>query len=187
VSKLGLRQVRKEGDEILKKKCKIVKEVNQSIIELLDDMKQTLRELDAVGIAAPQIGTLKRICVVEFEEELYEMINPEIIESDGNQRCNEACLSVPGRCGDVERPLEIVVKALNRDGEEYMIEADDFLTSVLCHEIDHLDGVLFIDKATNIQMINEEQMKARKRARKQRIQERKLQRQGVIRRGSRRR
>jgi peptide deformylase len=186
VNTLGLRQVRKEGDEILKKKCKLVKEVNPSIVELLDDMKQTLRELDAVGIAAPQIGTLKRICVVEFEEEIYEMINPEIIIEHGNQKCNEACLSVPGRCGDVERPLEITVKALNRDGDEYTIEADDFLTSVLCHEIDHLDGVLFIDKATNIQMINEEQMRARKRARKKRIMERKLQRQGIIRKGPKR-
>jgi len=184
---LGLRQIRQEGDEILKKKCKLVKEINPSVLELLDDMKQTLRELDAVGIAAPQIGTLKRICVVEFEEELYEMINPEIIETNGSQKCSEACLSVPGRCGDVERPFEIVVRATNRDGDEYTIEADDFLTSILCHEIDHLDGVLFTDRATNIQMIDDEQMRARKRARKTRIQERKLQRQGVARKTIRRR
>jgi len=182
---MAKRIVRKEGDDILKKKCKPVKEINPSIIELLDDMKQTLRELDAVGIAAPQIGTLKRICVIEFEDELYEMINPEIINEEGNQRCNEACLSVPGRCGDVERPFNIVVKALNREGKEYEVKADDFLTSVMCHEIDHLDGVLFIEKARNIQMINEEQMRARKRARKKRIQERKLQRQGVYRGGRR--
>jgi len=184
---MALRQVRREGDEILKKRCKPVKEISPAIIELLDDMKQTLHEVDAVGIAAPQIGQLKRICVVEFDDELYEMINPEIIESEGNQKCNEACLSVPGRCGDVERPLNVKVKATNRDGEEYTIDADDFLTSIMCHEIDHLDGVLFIDKAINIQMINEEQLRARKRARKKRIQERKLQRQGTIRKGARRR
>jgi peptide deformylase len=183
---MAKRQIRKEGDDILKKKCKFVKEVNPAIVELLDDMKQTLRELDAVGIAAPQIGTLKRICVIEFEDELYELINPEIIKSEGTQRCNEACLSVPGRCGDVERPFNITVKATNREGEEYEVKADDFLTSVMCHEIDHLDGVLFLDKASNIQMINEEQMRARKRARKKRIQERKLQRQGVYSGGRRR-
>jgi peptide deformylase len=184
---MARRQVRKEGDEILKKKCKPVKEINPTIIELLDDMKQTLTELDAVGIAAPQVGTLRRIVVIDFEDEIYEMINPEILVSEGNQVCSEACLSVPGRCGDVERPFNITVKAQNREGEEYTVHADDFLTSVMCHEIDHLDGILFLDKAKNIQMINEEQMRARKRARKKRIQERKLQRQGVIRKGPKRR
>lgn len=184
---MALRQIRKEGDDILKKKCKLVKEISPPIIELLDDMKQTLHAVDGVGIAAPQIGQLKRIVVIEFEDELYEMINPEIIEEEGTQKCNEACLSVPGRSGDVERPFNIKVTATNRDGEEYTVDADDFLTSVLCHEIDHLNGVLFVDKATNIQLINEEQMRARKRARKKRIQERKLQRQGVIRKGARKR
>jgi len=177
---MGIRHIRREGDEILKKKSKIVKEINPAVIELLDDMRQTLRELDAVGIAAPQIGTLKRIAVVEFEEDSYEMINPEIIETNGSHVCNEACLSIPGRCGDVERPYEIVVKATNRDGEEYIFEADDFLASAICHELDHLDGILFTDKATNIQMINEAQMRARKRARKKRMQERKFEKRGVI-------
>ncbi|MCL2355797.1 MAG: peptide deformylase [Defluviitaleaceae bacterium] len=176
---MGRRLIRKEGDEILKKKCKPVKEISPSIIELLDDMKQTIHDLDAVGVAASQIGVLKRVVVVDFEDELYEMINPEIIESEGEQKCNEACLSVPGRCGDVKRPFNAKIKATNRNGEEYIIEADDFLSSIMCHELDHLDGVLFIDKATNVQLINEEQMRARKRARKKRIQERKLRRQGV--------
>lgn len=179
---MALRQIRREGDDILKKRCKKVKEITPAIIELLDDMKQTLHDVDGVGIAASQIGQLKRIVVIEFEDELYELINPEIIESEGTQKCNEACLSVPGRCGDVERPFNIKVKAMNREGEDYEVDADDFLTSIMCHEIDHLDGVLFIDKATNIQLINEEQLRARKRARKKRMQERKLQRQGVIRR-----
>jgi peptide deformylase len=177
---MGTRQIRREGDEILKKICKPVKEINPAVIELLDDMRQTLRELDAVGIAAPQIGKLKRIAVVEFEEDLFEMINPEIIETDGSHVCNEACLSVPGRCGDVERPYEIVVRATNRDGEEYTFDADDFLASAICHELDHLDGILFTDKAKNIQMINEEQMRARKRERKKRMQQRKLEKRGVI-------
>jgi len=172
---MGIRQVRKEGDDMLKKKCKPVKEITAPILELLDDMKQTLRDLDAVGIAAPQIGTLKRIAVIEFDEELYELINPEIIESEGNQTCNEACLSVPGRCGDVDRPFEVTVQALNREGESYTVTVDDFLASVFCHELDHLDGVLFLDKARNIQMINEEQLRARKKARKKRIEQRRAQ------------
>jgi peptide deformylase len=178
---MAIRQVRKEGDEILRKTAKPVKEITPAILELLDDMLQTMHALDAVGIAAPQIGQLKRICVVELEDELYELINPQIVETDGSHICNEACLSIPGRCGDVERPFKITVQATNRQGEEYTVEADDFLASAMCHEIDHLDGVIFLDKATNIQMINEEQMRARKNARKKRIQERKLQRQGVIR------
>jgi peptide deformylase len=177
---MGIRHIRREGDDILRKKCKLVKEITPEITLLLDDMRQTLRELDAVGIAAPQIGKLKRIAVVEFEEDLYEMINPEIIETDGSHVCNEACLSVPGRCGDVERPYEIVIKATNRNGEEYTFDADDFLASAICHELDHLDGVLFTDKATNIQMINEEQMRARKRARKKRMPQRKLEKRGMI-------
>jgi len=174
------RIVRKEGDEILKKVCKPVKDINPVILELLDDMLQTLRDVDAVGIAAPQLGMLKRICVVEFEDELYELINPEILEEDGNQTCNEACLSVPGRCGDVERPYEITIRALNRHGEEYTVTVDDFLASAFCHEIDHLNGILFLEKAKNIQMINEEQLRRRKRERKKRMEQRRLQRQGVI-------
>lgn len=183
---MGLRTIRQENDEILRKKSKVVKEISPAIIELLDDMKQTLRDLDAVGVAAPQIGVLKRVVIVEFEDELYEMINPEIIESEGEQKCNEACLSVPGRCGDVVRPFNAKIRATNRDGEEYTVEADDFLSSIMCHELDHLDGILFIDKATNIQLINEAQMRARKNARKRRIQERKLRRHGVYAGGRRR-
>ena len=170
--KLGIRIIRKEGDEILKKKSKTVKEITPSILELLDDMQATLRSLDAVGIAAPQVGVLKRICIVEAEDELYELINPQIISHSGTQTSNEACLSVPGRSGNVERPLEITVTALNRDGEEYTIEADDFLTTVLCHELDHLDGVLFIEKATNIQEITNEELNARKQERRNRSRER---------------
>jgi peptide deformylase len=187
VSKLtGTRQIRREGDDILTKKCKPVKAITPQILELLDDMRQTLKELDAVGIAAPQVGSLKRIAVIEFDDELYELINPEIVEVDGDQTCNEACLSVPGRCGDVTRPYEITVTAYDRNFEPYTLTIDDFQASVFCHEIDHLDGVLFLEKASNIQMINEEQLRARKRARKKRIAERKLQKRGIIRRPGRR-
>lgn len=181
---MAQRIIRKEGDDILTKKCKPVKDITPAIIELLDDMRQTLHDLDAVGIAAPQIGALKRIAVIEFDDDLYELINPEIVFEDGNQTCNEACLSVPGRVGDVTRPYEITVQATNREGEIYTINIDDFMASVFCHELDHLDGVLFLEKAKNVQMINEEQLKARKRARKKRLRERKLQRRGVIKKGA---
>ena len=163
---MAIRQIRKEGDDILKKKSKPIKEINPATLALVDDMLDTLRHLDGVGIAAPQIGMLKRIVIVDYEDELYELINPEIMETDGNQVCNEACLSVKGRCGDVDRPMKIKIQALNRKGEPVTLEADEFLASAFCHEIDHLDGVLFLDKARNIQLITEEQMRQRKKGRK---------------------
>ena len=165
---MALLTIRQEGDDMLKKKSKPVKVITPDIVSLLDDMLETLNAKDGVGIAAPQVGKLKRIAVVSHEDDLYELINPEIVEIDGNQVCNEACLSVPGRCGDIDRPFKVTVKATNREGEEYTVTVDDFLASVFCHELDHLDGVLFLDKATNIKLINEEQMAERRRNRKRR-------------------
>jgi len=154
------------GDEILKKKSKPVKEITPAIIELLDDLKQTMDAKDGVGIAAPQVGILRRIALVAHEDDLYELINPLIVESEGVQRCNEACLSVAGLCGDVERPFKITVKFMNREWQEQTVTVDDFLASVFCHEIDHLDGVIFIDKATNVQSLDEERSRARRRYRR---------------------
>ena len=162
---MGLRQVRQRGDGILTKKCKLVNEITPSIFELLDDMKQTMDDKDGVGIAAPQVGVLKRICIVAFEDDYYELINPEILEEEGNQASNEACLSVMGLCGDLYRPYKITVKATNRDGEEFTVTVEDFLASVFCHEIDHLNGVMFTDKATNIRPIEEEERRRRRRRR----------------------
>jgi peptide deformylase len=172
---MAIRQVRINGDEMLKKTARPVTSITPAMFDLLDDMLETLRAKDAVGLAAPQVGVLRRIVVVEFDEELYELINPEIIETTGSQICNEACLSVPGRCGDIERPLEVTVKAQNRHGEEFTITVDDFVASAFCHEIDHLDGVLFLDKATNIQFITNEQAEERRKLRKNR-RERRLRR-----------
>ena len=160
---MGLREIRIHGDDILKKVAKPVKEINDQIILLLDDMFETIRAKDAIGLAAPQVGALKRIVVCEYDEVLYELINPVIIESEGLQTCNEACLSVPGRAGDIDRPARIVVEALNRQGESVTIDCDDFLSSVLCHEIDHLDGKVFIDTARNIQFIEQEEITRRKK------------------------
>ena len=169
---MGLRVVRQEGDDILKKKAREVKEINDSIITLLDDMMETLKEKDGVGIAAPQLGVLKRVAIVAHEDDVYEMINPVIMNEEGNQVCNEACLSVPGRCGDVDRPMKVTVKAMNRDGTEYTVTVDEFMSSVFCHELDHLDGILFLDKAKNVQFLNDEQMERRRRARRKRLKKR---------------
>jgi len=162
---MGLRQIRLQGDAILKKKAKQVNEITPAILQLLDDMKITLDAKDGVGIAAPQVGILRRIAVVAHEDEFYEMINPELVASEGSQICNEACLSVLGICGDIERPLKITVRATNRGGEEYTVEAEEFMASVICHELDHLDGVLFVDNATNMRPLDEDERVRRRRQR----------------------
>ena len=147
---MALRQIRQYGDDILRKKAKPVGAINENIRVLLDDMLETLRARNGVGLAAPQVGVLRRVAVVEMEEALYEMINPVIVETEGVQRHWEACLSVPGKTGDIERPAYIKIEALNRQGESYFVEGRDVLATVLCHELDHLDGVLYLDKALQV-------------------------------------
>jgi len=150
---MALRQLRVDGDAILRKKSKPVKNIDEKILALLDDMRDTLQSKNGVGLAAPQIGVLKRVAVVENEDNFYEMINPVILESEGTQTCDEACLSVPGYHGDIERPMKIIVEAQNRDGEVYTVTVEEYLASVFCHELDHLDGVLYLDRATNVRPI----------------------------------
>lgn len=148
-------QIRKVGDEALRKVCRPVEEITPRILTLLDDMVETMRAANGVGLAAPQVGILRRIAVVEVEEgEVYELINPRIIATAGEQEGAEGCLSVPGRYGLVNRPRHVTVRALNRKGEEYEITAHDFLARAFCHEIDHLDGNLYIDKV--IRMLRQE-------------------------------
>ena len=153
---MGLRQLRLNGDDILKKKAKPIKEINQGIITLLDDMWETLHEKQGVGLAAPQVGVLRRVAIVEVEEEKYELINPEILAQEGEWSSDEACLSVPGYHGDVQRPASITIRALNRDGESVTIEAEEYLAAVFCHEMDHLDGILYLEKADNVRPIETE-------------------------------
>ena len=153
---MGLRQLRINGDEILKKKAKPVKEINANILTLLDDMWETLHDKNGVGLAAPQVGVLRRVAIIEVEEEKYELINPVLLAQDGTYNSDEACLSVPGYHGDVERPFSITVEALNRNGESYTIEAEEYLAAVFCHELDHLDGVLYLDKCDNVRPIEAE-------------------------------
>lgn len=151
---MALRQIREVGDDLLRKKSRPVEIIDEKIIQLLEDMHETLKNAqDGIGLAAPQIGILKRLIVIDLTEEggeVYKLINPVIVKSKGEQVCTEGCLSVPGLQGNVTRPKEVVVEALDVNGKKVKIKASDLLAIVLSHEIDHLDGILFIDKATEI-------------------------------------
>ena len=147
----------KVGDEILRKRCRPIEEITPKIHRLLDDMAETMHDAQGVGLAGPQVGIMRRIAVVEVEEgNLIELINPKIIAYAGEQEGNEGCLSVPGKYGMVKRPMHVTVRATNRHGEEFEITASEFLARALCHEIDHLDGKLYIDIATDIQTVSQD-------------------------------
>lgn len=146
----------KQGDDVLRKVCRPVIEITPRILTLLDDMKETLHAADGVGLAAPQVGVLRRICLVEVEEgELYEMINPEIIAAEGEQEELEGCLSVPGKWGFTHRPETVTVRATDRHGKEYTVTGSGLKARAFCHEIDHLDGKLFVDNA--VKMLTKEE------------------------------
>lgn len=144
---MAIRQIRFDGDEILRKKSKEVEKISPMTKILLDDMAETMYQAEGVGLAAPQVGILRRIAVIDVHDDngLIELINPVILERSGEQTYKEGCLSIPGRRGIVKRPLKVKVKALNRRGEEFELEAEGFLAIALCHEIDHLDGTLYTD------------------------------------------
>ena len=147
---MAILNIVKEGDPLLRKKCRPVVEITPRIVQLLDDMKETLIEANGAGLAAPQVGILRRIAVVDLGEEIIELINPEILESEGEQEEVEGCLSVPDVWGVTKRPAWVKVRALNRDGEEYTVEGEGLNARCLCHEIDHLDGHLFTDNVLHI-------------------------------------
>ncbi len=147
---MAIRNIRTEEDPLLRKISRPVKNINDNIKILLDDMKDTLQMQNGLGIAAPQVGILKRvILVIDNDDNLIEIINPQILESSGSQVNQEGCLSVRNVRGEVERPEFVKVKGLDRDGNEFIIDGDKRLATVLSHEIDHLDGILFIDKMTS--------------------------------------
>lgn len=143
---MALRNIRKLGDDILRKKCRIVDEIDDKIITLLDDMADTMYDANGVGLAAPQIGILKRIAVIDVGDGIIELINPEIISVSGSETADEGCLSVPGKYGKVTRPTKVTVRATDRDGNEFEITGEGLLARAFCHEIDHLDGIVFVDK-----------------------------------------
>jgi peptide deformylase len=144
---MAIRNIRTYGDDILRKKSKVVEEINSRVLLLIKDMIETMYHSKGVGLAAPQVGILKRIAVIDVGNGPITIINPQIVDMQGSQVTNEGCLSVPGTQKSVERPLKVTVKALNEKGEETLIVGEGLLARALCHEIDHLDGVLFIDKA----------------------------------------
>lgn len=145
---MALRQIRVDGDDILRKKCKEVKEMNERTLTLIDDMFETMYDANGVGLAAPQVGILKRIVVIDVDYETpLVLINPVIVEKDGEQCGDEGCLSLPGKVATVTRPNHVICKCLNEDMEEITIEGEGLLARAICHELDHLEGVLYKDVA----------------------------------------
>ena len=140
---MAIRQVRTIGDDILRKECKPVKEITPRIAELIEDMFETMYEANGVGLAAPQVGILKRAVVIDIGEGLVELLNPVILETSGSQTDEEGCLSLPGRWGIVTRPYTVRVRAQDRDGATFEVEDEDITARCFCHEIEHLDGHLF--------------------------------------------
>ena len=145
-------QIRKLGDEVLRKTCRAVEAITPRITTLLDDMVETMRAANGCGLAAPQVGILRRIVVIECEPGVvYELINPKIIAFSGEQEAEEGCLSIPNQWGVTHRPMHVTVQALNRKGEVIEVTGHDLLARAFCHELDHLDGKLFIDHAKMIE------------------------------------
>lgn len=143
---MALREIVQIGEPILRKKSKVVEKIDDKLIQLLDDMAETMYQADGVGLAAPQVGVLKRVVVIDIGDGIIELINPEIIETSGEQIGDEGCLSVLGESGEVRRPYVVKVRAFNRKGQLFEIEGEELLARAFCHEIDHLEGVLFVDK-----------------------------------------
>ena len=145
---MAIRQLRLREDEILKKRCKEVKKFDEKLGILLDDMHDTMTKAEGVGLAAPQVGIIKRAVVIDIGEGRIELINPEILETDGVQNGSEGCLSFPGIFGEVERPMYVKVKAQDRHGNEFVLEGRELLARAICHECDHLEGHVFTEKVT---------------------------------------
>ena len=157
---MAIRTVLHSDDETLRKASRPVDALNKRILTLLDDLAETMYEQDGAGLAAPQVGVLRRAIAIDIGDDtgLIQMVNPEIIHSEGEQENAEGCLSVPGRRGYVTRPAKVTVRGITRAGKPIEMEAEGFLAVAFCHEIDHLDGVLYIDKMTR--ELTEEEIEA---------------------------
>ena len=153
---MALRQIRTLGDPVLEKKCREVKEMTPRLKELVDDMLETMYQAEGVGLAAPQVGVLRRIVVIDVGEGPIVMVNPQIVEQSGEQCGQEGCLSVPGEYGLVHRPMHVKVRAQDRNGEFFEVEGTGLTARCFCHEIDHLDGVVFTSKCER--MLTEEEL-----------------------------
>ena len=140
---MALRKIREYGDEILAKKCREVKEMTPRLKELVEDMLETMYQAEGVGLAAPQVGVLKRIVVIDVGEGPITLVNPKIVEQDGEQEGSEGCLSVPGKAGLVVRPNHVIVEGYDADMNPVTVEGEELLARALCHELDHLDGIVY--------------------------------------------
>ena len=149
---MAIRKIREIGDPCLKKKCREVEVFDSKLHTLLDDMQDTLILANGVGLAAPQVGILRRVVVIDLGEDegMLELINPVIISTEGEVKDTEGCLSVPGKAGEVTRPQKATVRAFDRNGEEFEFTGEDLYARCICHECDHLDGILYVEKAENI-------------------------------------
>ena len=143
---MALRQIRIQGDAVLEKKCREITEMTPRIKELIGDMLDTMYDASGVGLAGPQVGVLKRLCVIDVGEGPIVLINPVILSTDGEQTGDEGCLSLPGKAGQVTRPNHVVVRALDENMEERELEGEGLLARAFCHEIDHLDGHMYTEK-----------------------------------------
>lgn len=148
---MAIRNVVQVGDDVLRQKCFPVEAFDEKLHQVLDDMKDTVKKEQGAGLAAPQIGILRRMAVVDVEEGYFEFINPIIVQQKGEQTDWEGCLSVRGKMGQVSRPMKVTVVYQDRFGEKHTLKAKGFFARAICHELDHLDGVLYIDKATRIE------------------------------------
>jgi len=142
---MAIRNIVKDGDPILRKICRSVLNFDERLATILDDMAETMYEADGCGLAAPQIGMMRRFCIVDVGDGVIELINPEIIETSGSQTGDEGCLSFPGEFAEVERPMTVTVKAQDRNGEFFTVTGEGLKARAFCHEIDHLDGIVYKD------------------------------------------
>lgn len=143
---MAIRNIVTLGDDVLRKVCRTQLTFDQKLHTILDDMKETMYKADGVGLAAPQVGLLRRFCIVDVGEGLIELINPVITEKSGEQTGSEGCLSLPGKYDEVTRPMKVTVRAQDRNGNNFTVTGEGLLARALCHEIDHLDGILYIDR-----------------------------------------
>lgn len=148
---MAIRNVVQVGDDVLRQRCFEVENFDESLIKLLDDMKDTVKKEQGAGLAAPQVGVLRRAVVVDVDEGYFEFINPVILQQKGEQTGWEGCLSVRGKNGIVSRPMKVTLAYQDRAGEKHTLKAKGFFARAICHELDHLDGILYIDKATHIE------------------------------------
>ena len=150
---MAIRNIVQVGDDVLRQRCAEVENFDEKLWALLDDMKDTVKKEQGAGLAAPQVGVLRRVVVVDVAEGYFEFINPVILSQKGEQTDWEGCLSVKGKSGIVSRPMKVKLAYQDRNGEKYLLQAKGFFARAICHELDHLDGVLYIDKATHVQKV----------------------------------